>query len=160
MTVQPAQPVRNKWRFPPRTIAMILIGLFLLIQIIPPTWLSQTNPPVLAEPAWDSPQTRALAQRACFDCHSNETKWPIYARIAPVSWLVTRDVVLGREHLNFSEWGTPGAGSEADEAAEEAAEVIQEGSMPLPIYPPLHPEAQLTAAEKQQLMEGLQKSLR
>jgi hypothetical protein len=139
---------------------MILIGLFLLLQILPPVWLEQTNPPITGEPAWDSPETRALAKRACFDCHSNETNWPIYGRIAPISWLVTRDTLEGRKKLNFSEWGTPGAGEEADEAAEESIEAIREGEMPLPIYLPLHPEARLSAAEQQQLIDGFRRSLR
>lgn len=125
-----------------------VVALFLLIQLYP-VWAQQRNPPVTQEPAWDSPQTRELAQRACFDCHSNETTWPLYSRIAPVSWVVTDHVIDGRQHLNFSEWGRSG------EEAEEIAEVINEGEMPLPNYLPLHPEAQLTAAEQQQLIDGM-----
>lgn len=136
-----------------RWIAVGLIGLFVLMQIFSiPVLARQTNPPVVQEPAWDSPETRALAQRACFDCHSNETNWPIYGRIAPISWLVTRDVIAGREELNFSKWGS---GEEAD----EIREVIIEGEMPMPIYLPMHPEARLTEAEKQQLVRGLEASL-
>lgn len=62
-----------------------------------------SNPPVVAEPKWDAPQTRSLAARACFDCHSNETVWPWYSNFAPISWLVQRDVDEGRRALNFSE---------------------------------------------------------
>ncbi len=128
----------------------IMAGGFLLIQLIP-YGRDHTNPPVLSEPNWDSPQTRQLAQLACFDCHSNETVWPWYSNIAPVSWLVQRDVVEGREKLNFSTWAQ-GGGEEAD----EMVEVIAEGEMPLPIYLLTHAEARLTAAEKQALMDGLQ----
>ena len=78
------------------------IVVFLLIQLIP---VKRTNPPVLSEPNWDSPETRALAKVACFDCHSNETVWPWFTKIAPASWLVYRDVTSGRRRLNFSEWG-------------------------------------------------------
>ena len=53
------------------------------------------NPPVGAEPSWDSPETRALARQACFDCHSNETEWPAYSTVAPVSWLIQHDVSEG-----------------------------------------------------------------
>jgi hypothetical protein len=111
------------------------------------------NPPVTAEPKWDSPQTRGLAKRACFDCHSNESRWPLYAYVAPVSWLIYNDVMEGRSRLNFSEWDRP------QRAAGEIVSAIQEGEMPPAIYTPMHPEARLTAAEKQQLITGLQNSL-
>jgi hypothetical protein len=114
-----------------------------------------TNPAVIQEPSWDSPATRALAKRACFDCHSNETTWPIYSRILPVSFLVQRDVTEGRRKFNFSEWGTRSRRINVD----EVVEVIREGKMPMPIYLPMHPEANLTPAEKQALINGLLKSL-
>lgn len=129
-----------------------LIALALLIQLVP-YGRNHINPPVTQEPAWDSPETRALAKRACFDCHSNETVWPLYSNIAPVSWLVARDVFEGRDNLNFSEWtgwGKP----------DEFSEVISEGEMPLPIYLVLHPNARLSAAERQQLAQGLVNSVR
>ncbi len=145
------------------------IVLFLAIQLIP-VWLLQKNPPVVAEPQWDSPQTRELAKRACFDCHSNETTWPAYTRIAPISWLATLDTVRGRRHLNFSEWGiaqSRGEGSEFGEGDEgggrgggEIGEVIADGSMPPSLYLTTHPAARLTDAEKQQLIDGLQASLK
>jgi hypothetical protein len=65
-------------------ILLILVGGFLLIQLVP-YGRAHANPPVVKEPAWDSPTTRALAKRACFDCHSNETVWPWYTNVAPVS---------------------------------------------------------------------------
>jgi hypothetical protein len=131
-------------------IAIVLLGI--LIQLIPLPGRGN-NPPVAAEPKWDSPQTRALAKRACFDCHSNETVWPWYSYVAPVSWLVYRDTMAGRSRLNFSEWNNSQRG------AGEIAEVLQEGEMPPMIYLPMHPSAQLTAAEKQQLVNGLINSL-
>jgi len=73
------------------------------IQVIP-YGHTHTNPPATGEPPWNSPQTRELIRRACFDCHSNGTVWPWYSNIAPVSWLVRRDVNGGRSHLNFTEW--------------------------------------------------------
>jgi len=75
-------------------------GLILVlgIQFFP---LNQTNPEVIQEPNWDSPKTRAYAKRACFDCHSNETTWPWYAHVAPVSWIVTHHVNEGREEFNM-----------------------------------------------------------
>lgn len=133
-------------------LGAVVFGL--LIQLIP-FGKDHTNPPVVGEPAWDSPETRALAQRACFDCHSNETVWPWYSNIAPVSWLVYRDVEEGRSKLNFSEWGVS-----RQEDLEEIIEVIQNGEMPMPIYLIQHPEARLSAEEKQALITGLQNSLK
>lgn len=132
------------------------VALALLIQLVP-YGKNHNNPPVVAEPAWDSPQTRALAQRACFDCHSNETVWPWYSNYAPVSWLVQRDVDEGREKLNFSEWGT---GRRERRETEEVREVIERGEMPPRIYLLQHPDAALTKEETAQLIRGLEASLR
>jgi len=68
--------------------------VFVAIQAMP-YGRASINPPVVNEPMWDSLETRMLTRRACFDCHSNETIWPAYARVAPVSWLVQRDVQQG-----------------------------------------------------------------
>ncbi|MCS7289657.1 MAG: heme-binding domain-containing protein [Roseiflexus sp.] len=125
-----------------------LMGLLLLIQFIP-YGRDHTNPPVIAEPAWDGPQTRALFFRACADCHSNETKWPWYSTIAPASWLITRDVMRGRAAFNVSEWGRP------DNEGDDAAKLVQNGEMPPWFYLPLHPEANLSPVERQQLINGL-----
>ena len=142
-------------------------SLFLAIQLVP-TGVSTTNPPVAVEPAWDSAQTRALAERACFDCHSNETQWPLYTRIVPVSWLVAHDVAEGRQALNFSEWGRARSdrdedeargGGEAGEQLEEVVEALQDGEMPPASYVLLHPAARLTPAEQQQLIDGFRQSL-
>jgi hypothetical protein len=96
--------VRARWWL--FRVGVVLIGALLLIQLVP-YGRDHDNPPVQSEPPWDSPDTRALARQACFDCHSNETEWPAYANIAPVSWLVQRDVDEGRAVLNFSEWQRP-----------------------------------------------------
>lgn len=130
------------------------VGGFLLIQLVP-YGRNHNNPAVSSEPNWDSAQTQALAQRACYDCHSNETVWPWYSHVAPVSWLVQHDVEEGRQYLNFSTWSNGGQGREP----EEAIEVIAEGEMPPPVYLITHPEARLTSAEKQALMEGLRATI-
>jgi mono/diheme cytochrome c family protein len=112
----------------------------------------RVNPPTTQEPAWDDPATRALAQRACFDCHSNETQWPAYASLAPVSWLIQYDVQNGRAALNFSEWQRP------QKEAGEAAEEVREEEMPPAIYRLMHPEARLTPTERATLAQGLAKT--
>ena len=137
----------------------VCVAIFLLIQLIP-YGRDHTNPAVVAEPAWDLPETRALAVRACFDCHSNETIWPWYSNVAPISWLVQRDVDEGREKLNFSEWrvyveNEDGEDEEKEYEWDDIEEVIRSGEMPLPIYLVQHPEAKLSLAEKEQLIEGL-----
>src|SRR5689334_23582497 len=76
-----------------------VIGL-LLAQLIP---VDRRNPPVQAE-VQASAEARVLLRRACYDCHSNETVWPWYARVAPVSWVVVHDVRRGRDVVNFSTW--------------------------------------------------------
>lgn len=120
------------------------------IQLVP-YGRDHTNPAVVSEPPWDSVATRTLAAGACFDCHSNETEWPWYSHVAPMSWLVTRDVLAGRDELNLSEW-------DGDDG-EDAAETIVDGSMPPFEYRLLHADARLSDSEMQALADGLLASL-
>ncbi len=122
------------------------LALFVLIQLIP-YGHDHSNPPVLQEPDWDA-QTRAIAKKACFDCHSNEVVWPWYSNVAPVSWLVQSDVEEGRSRLNFSEWGS--RRMETD----EIGELVAEGEMPPTKYLIMHPDANLTNAERQILINA------
>lgn len=131
---------------------LVLAGLFVLIQLVP-YGRAHTNPPVVQEPEWDRPATRALAMRACFDCHSNETHWPWYSHVAPMSWLVQWDVEEGRRLVNFSEWQRP------YEEAGESAETVVSGEMPPRAYVWLHPSARLSAEEKRMLVNGLTATL-
>ncbi len=136
-----------------RPVSLVLVffgALFALIQLVP---YRVTNPPVRQEPAWDSPQTRALAARACFDCHSNEVRVPWYGQVAPVAWVVRSHVDEAREALNFSEMDRP------QHEAHEAGEEVAEGEMPPAYYLPMHPEAQLSAEEKRLLVAGLNATL-
>jgi hypothetical protein len=126
--------------------AFAVLGLG--IQFVP---VSRTNPPVVKELTWDSPKTRAYAQRACFDCHSNETKWPWYAYVAPISWMIAKDVKEARESFNFSEI-TP------LDRVDILTDRIESGEMPLPRYLAIHAEARLSATEKQEYVAGLQRS--
>lgn len=127
-------------------IPLGVIALFLLIQAVP-YGRQHVNPPVVQEPKWASPEMRAMTQRACFDCHSNETVWPWYSNVAPVSWLVQHDVEEGRSKVNFSEW-------DASVEVDEIIEVLQDGEMPPLQYFPMHPEAKLSDAERTQLVDG------
>jgi mono/diheme cytochrome c family protein len=125
-----------------------ILALLVLAQAVP-YGRSHSNPPVTKEPAWDSAATRAQVVESCFDCHSNETKWPWYTNVAPSSWLVQRDVDEGRSKLNFSEWDRPQEGS-------DAAEVVRSGEMPPWQYTLLHRGAKLSDAEKESLAKGLE----
>lgn len=127
----------------------VALGCFALIQLIP-YGHNRVNPPVVKEPVWDSPSTRELAKRVCFNCHSNETTWPWYSRVAPVSWLIYNDVQEGRSRMNFSDW--------RDVSGEQFKHEIGGGSMPPFQYRLAHPEAKLTSAEKEKLIEGLSKT--
>ncbi|MGB1250201.1 MAG: heme-binding domain-containing protein [Candidatus Promineifilaceae bacterium] len=132
-----------------RKIAMGLAAVFILIQLIP---VDRSNPPVLREVAWDSAETRDIAVRACYDCHSNETVWPAYSYVAPISLIVAHHVEDGRRVLNFSDW-------DRANHADDMIELIESGDMPLDSYLPLHPEAKLTDAEKATLIAGIKNTL-
>ena len=136
--------------------AALIVTVLLTVGAI----LLETNPLVKQEPSWDSPQTKVLAQRACYDCHSNETVWPIYTKLPVGSWLAVFDTMRGRRELNFSEWSNVSARGRGGNRTREIAEVINNGSMPPSYYVMLHPTAALTAQEKQQLIQGLQQSLK
>lgn len=131
-------------------IAAVLLAVG--IQFLP-YGKDHTNLPVLSEPQWDSPKTQELFKRACADCHSNETKYPWYSSIAPVSWLVMHDIEEGREHFNVSVWGIQKK-NEGDDAAKE----VEEGEMPILPYLLAHPEARLNETEKTALINGLEKT--
>lgn len=133
---------------------LILAGLvvFGLIQLVP-YGKDHTNPPVVSEPNWNSPETRQLVKEHCFQCHSNETEWPWYSNIAPASWLVYGDVVGARRAFNFSDWNTrPGE-------LDEMVGAIQEGEMPPIQYWIFHPSSRLNDQQKQQLIQGLGASI-
>lgn len=131
--------------------ALAGIVVLVLIQVVP-YGRGHSNPPVTGEPQWSSQRTRQLMVDACYDCHSNEVEWPWYSNIAPFSWAATGHVEEGREAVNYSEF-TTGGGHEA----EETIETIREGSMPPYYYTlfGLHPEANLTESEIDELIAGL-----
>jgi cytochrome c551/c552 len=129
-------------------ILLGLVAVLVVMQLVP---LDRTNPPVTGEiqaPA----EVKAVLKRSCWDCHSNESVWPWYSRVAPVSFLVFRDVKDGRKHLNFSEWTTYQPERQAKKL-KEIAEEVGDGEMPMAIYVPLHPEAKLSPADTKLLVD-------
>ena len=129
-----------------------LIVAFIVIQLVP-YGREHSNPAVVAEPSWDSPQTRETFFMLCADCHSNETKWPFYSNIAPVSWLVQADVDEGRDHFNVSMWNTRSVNK-----GDEAAGKYKEGEMPPWIYQLPRPQTRLSDADKVAFIKGLTKT--
>jgi len=129
-------------------VLVAFVGLFAVMQLVP-YGRDHANPKVTREVTWPDARTKELARRACLDCHSNETVWPWYSHIAPISWLVYHDTLDGRRHLNFSEWDKEQEGSDNTDT------VVKRGKMPFKPYLIMHPEARLTDDEKATLIKGL-----
>lgn len=120
-----------------KVIFLSLMVIFLAIQLVP---AKRTNPEVVSD--FRGPEeVKKILVRSCYDCHSNETVWPWYSKIAPISWLAIHDVEEGREELNFSEWDRF---KSKRRLIKEIYEESEEGEMPLPIYLLLHPSARLS----------------
>jgi hypothetical protein len=101
-------------------------------------------------------EINALLVRGCNDCHSNQTAWPLYSYVAPASRLVSYDVMEGRKHFNMSEWGTYKESKKASKLS-GIYQAVNDRSMPLPKYIPLHPEANFSDAERNMLAGWAQK---
>jgi hypothetical protein len=142
----------NRWLGRTAWTVAALVAAFALIQLVP-YGRTHANPPITGEPAWDSQRTRELAVRACFDCHSNQTHWPRYANVAPMSWVVQYDVEVARDILNFSAW------DRSYELAASSGRSVLTGNMPPAKYRMAHPEADLTPEETLALAHGLDATL-
>ncbi|MEI6452935.1 MAG: heme-binding domain-containing protein [Actinomycetes bacterium] len=127
-----------------------LIALFVLIQFVP-YGRDHTIKPATNPFKWSTPTAEAVAKKACYDCHSNETKWWWAVRIAPASWLAQNDIDGAREVFSFSDWN----GALTTERLQNA---INDNMPPLQ-FTLLHPNAKLNDAEKQTLVQGFQASL-
>jgi cytochrome c551/c552 len=137
----------------PIQIALGALAVFGAMQLVR---FDRTNPPVTADvPA--PPDVRNVLRRSCYDCHSNETVWPWYSAIAPVSWLLHHDVTGGRETLNFSSWGMQAPAGKAEQRR-EIRDSVAEGEMPLWYYLPMHPSARLSDADKKVLEDWAETS--
>jgi hypothetical protein len=129
-------------------VVIVLVVAFVAIQFVP---VERTNPAVTAALVAPEP-VAGILKRSCYDCHSNETRWPWYAHVAPVSWLVADDVVKGRKELNLSAWGEYSKAKQASKA-ESIAEEVEEGRMPLPKYVRIHGDAKLSAEDVKAIRE-------
>ena len=123
-----------------KRIVIALVILVIGIQFIP---VKRTNPAVVYD--FDGPpEVKAILKRSCYDCHSHETAWPWYSRVAPASWVVAHDVKEGREHLNFSNWEPL---KEIVWIHQEICREVAEGEMPLKAYLIAHPAAEISSEE-------------
>ena len=149
-----------------RGVLLGMAGLALVIQFIRP---ARTNPPIdpsrtLEAAVTVPPQEAKILSRACADCHSNQTLWPWYSNVAPVSWFVIDHVNQGRRHMNFSAWLRPGIDDPAQYTRQKfrsACNRVKTGNMPLLSYLLLHPSARLSPADVDAICgwaDGLQQS--
>jgi hypothetical protein len=122
-----------------KQLLVLMLVVLVGIQFVP---VDRTNPPV--ETRTVGPEGfMSVLRRSCFECHSNETVWPWYGGVAPVSWLVARDISRGREALNFSTWNRLSA-REQDELRAKVWRSVKNGDMPPPFYMLGNPDAQVT----------------
>lgn len=129
-----------------RRLAVLVVVALVLIQF---KTITKTNPPI----SQDIPtpeNVKVILRKACYDCHSNETIWPWYSNLAPISWLVAKDVREGRKELNFSEWSKY-SDKKKSHKIEEIWEEVEDGEMPPWFYVIAHPEASLSVSDKETL---------
>ena len=140
-------------------VIVVIVGLLVIAQFVRPDMtLPQSDPAhaintVVAVP----PDVDAILKRSCYDCHSSKTRWPWYAKVAPSSWLLARDVNEGRKALSFSEFATYTPKKQAHRL-NDICDQVKEGGMPLWFYLPLHPAAKLSTADKQTLCAWTQQA--
>ena len=148
MTTDPSSSSGRPWK----RYLLYLIGAgvasLLLIQLVP-YGHNHTNPPVAQAAVFKDPRAAQLVANSCGDCHSNLTKYPWYASVAPGSWLLENHITEGRSKLNFSEWNKP------QPPVDELAEKINSGEMPGWQYTLMHSNAKLSSADKKVLIAGL-----
>lgn len=140
-----------------KALKLIAILFFLGIVILQFFRPERTNPPIVKNETLEATMkvpenVQAILNRSCKDCHSNETVYPWYSNIAPVSWSVVDHIKVGREELNFSEWGTYSK-RKKERKLEEICEEVEEGEMPHYQYLWIHWDATLTKSDVQVLCE-------
>ena len=131
---------------------VLLLGL-VIMQLFRPDRANPASDPLISvnNQMPVPPQVLTILERSCYDCHSNKTRWPWYSNIAPVSWLVARDVADGRKRLNFSEWGAYNQKRRASKM-EDISDEVDRGDMPLGKYLLIHRDAVLSSADKEALL--------
>lgn len=132
-----------------KKILLWIVGVFIVMQLVP---VDRTNKPVdkkqnFVDVLQSPKQVQEILKNACYDCHSNEVKYPKYAYVAPISWSIKHHINEGRERVNFSEWTSYNA-EQKDHILDDVIESVQSKEMPLKGYIPMHPEANITDAQR------------
>jgi hypothetical protein len=130
-----------------RIVLVILAGVLILLQFIPTTLPGNSaviNGDLILNGNAD--EVADILKNACYDCHSNQVDFPWYAKVAPASWLVARDIREGKEQLNFSEWEDYSKRNKIGKL-ESIQEEVTSGAMPLKVYTLMHKEARLSAEQ-------------
>jgi len=141
-----------------KILGVILIVIVVGIQVVRP---ARTNPPVdesqtIYARTQVPPEAASILNRSCRDCHSNQTVWPWYTQVAPVSWWLSNHVNEGRRNLNLSEWGKLDRDRQ-DRKLRQICDEVQDGMMPLSSYLPMHPAAKLSEQDKKTLCDWTEK---
>ena len=141
-----------------KKILVVLLVAFVLIQLFP---IDKNNP--VPTPQLDfltiknTPENTAkLIRNGCYDCHSNESKYPWYSNFQPVAWFLKDHIEEGRKELNFSTFATYEPKRQAHKLF-EAIEMVEKGEMPLDSYTIIHSEAKYTEAQKQEVLQYFKK---
>ena len=129
-------------------IGLALLVALVAIQFVP---VERTNPAVEADVP-TAPELKSVLRRACYDCHSNETRWPWYGYVAPVSWWLAKDVREGRREVNFSVWNQF-TGSRRARKFKEIVEQVEGNKMPQWYYVLVHRDAKLSAGDKEMILK-------
>lgn len=143
-----------------KKILVIILVAFVIIQFFP---IDKINPPV--DKGMDflniktiSPNVASMIRVSCYDCHSNETKYPWYSGIAPTSWWLKNHIDEGRKHLNFSTFSTYEPARQIHKM-EECVEMLEKHEMPLESYYLGHQDAKLTDAQRQELIKFFKREI-
>jgi hypothetical protein len=122
----------------------MILGATAIQFVRPPRTNPSTNPDrTLDAHVLVTPEARAIIDRACRDCHSNDTRWPWYSNVAPVSWFVVDHVNHGRRHFNYSDWAQY-APEDAERILMNTCAFARKETMPMPSYLVMHDEARLS----------------
>jgi Haem-binding domain len=147
---EPLSPGWSLWAGRIRWVLTVFLVVFIGAQFVR---ADRTNPPAtptMSLRAKTPADVSAILDRACRDCHSNETRWPWYTNVAPMSWMVADHVHQGREHFNYSEW-TSYNSDDQDKFLGAMCNLAQRGRMPLPSYLLIHRDATLSPEDVQTL---------
>lgn len=143
-----------------KRIVLVLLAVFVVMQFFT---IDKSHPKIIKKQDFISmtkppKDVKKLLRDACYDCHSYETKYPWYSNVAPVSWWLEDHIVEGREHLNFSIWGTY-KDKRRNHKLHECAEETEEYKMPLDSYTITHGDAKLSSDDRKKLAEWFESKM-